>query len=86
MARRRRRRRRLRVLQVGWRWRRPLLIANVVLVVWGIVAAVVALRVWRKRKHAPPGTYPGPATPEQEQSGASMEEVAGSKPAAKEGV
>ena len=75
----------LRVVQVGWRWRRPLLIANVVLVVWGIVAAVVALRVWRKQRHAPPGTDPAPATPEQEESKASTEEVASSGAAAKEG-
>ena len=71
-----------RVVQVGWRRRRLLLIANLVLLVWGVAAAVVAIRALRKRRHAPPEIHPVPATAQPEQSRANTQEVAGSESAA----
>lgn len=71
-----------RVVRVGWHRRRLLLIANLVLLVWGVAAAVVAIKALRKRRHPPPTIHPAPATPQPEQSSANTQDVAGSEPAA----
>jgi hypothetical protein len=80
-ARRRKRHRVYRVVRGGWRHRRLLLIANLVLLVWGVAAAVMAIRALRRRRQAAPGIHPVPATPQPEQSRATTQAVAGSEAA-----
>jgi hypothetical protein len=76
-----------RVVRMGWRRRRILMIANLVLFACGVGAAVVALRVIMRRRRTSPESTPVPATPQQ---GAvvreNSQEVADSDPAVDEGL